>query len=87
MLLGIDATGCECSTSLYEVTVRLPWESMSVRTHPACVGIKKPPPDTVFANFPHFPATVEKHGKHAFTKIDNGDVLLGLGRLRRIVGH
>lgn len=87
MLFGIDATGWECRTSLYRPFIRNPWRTLTLGTHPACVGIEKSPPDTIFANVPHFPATIEKHGKHTLAKIDDGDVFFRLGRLSRIVGH
>lgn len=87
MLFGIEATGWECRTSLYIQLIRNPWRKLILGTHPACVGIEKSPPDAIFPNVPHFPATIEKHGKHAFAKIDDGDVFFRLGRLSRIVGH
>lgn len=86
MFFGIDATGCECKTSLWR------WFSYALRAHclityPACIWIEESPPHPVFPHFPHLLAAVEEHRQHPFAKVDDANVFFRLGRLGSIVCH
>lgn len=59
----------------------------SRHTNPANVWIEELPKDAIPKHIRHPPAAVEEDGQHAFPELDYTGVLLGLCRLRRVVGH
>lgn len=55
--------------------------------YPAGIWVEEPPPNAVFNDFLHSPAAIQEHAQHALPEIDYTYVLLGLCRLRGVVGH
>lgn len=93
--LGIDATGCECSTSFCwfvsvsscaHETSHFP-TSDSRRAHPASIRIQEPPPHPIRPNLLHAAAAVEKHGQHPLAQVDDLLVLFRVGGIGGVVGH
>lgn len=93
LLLGIDATGCECNTSLYGMSAPPTLKPSSGRgnlgapPYPACVRIQEPPPHSVLPNFPHLPTPIKEDAEHSLPQIDYAHVFLRLGGFSGVVCH
>ena len=85
---GIEAIGCEWRTSLWCLrSVQGQSISMLTVSYPAGVRIEEPPPYTILSNCVHSPASVEEHGQHSLSQVDDLLVLLRAGWLCCVVRH
>ena len=83
---GIDATGCDLSTSFCEKALANNHHGV-VGTYPARIGVKKPPPHVVFPHLLHPPTAIQKNRKHPLPQFYYSNSFFRLGRLRGVVGH
>jgi hypothetical protein len=56
-------------------------------TYPAGIRVQESPPDTVGPYLFHPPASVKEHSQHPLAQVDNLLILLGVRRVRCVVGH
>lgn len=62
---------------------QLPWSF----SYPAGVRIEEPPPYAVCSNLLHPAAPIQEDCQHALPQVNDLLVLLGVGRVRRVIGH
>lgn len=56
-------------------------------SYPAGIGVKKPPPNTVFDDFLHSPTSVEENSEHALSLVNYTSIFLGLCWLGSVIRH
>lgn len=91
----VDRLGYGCNRVRVEnlvLTVMISFlPELSLRTrplsYPACIGIEKPPPDTVGPDLLHPATSVQEYGKHTLAQINNLLVLFRVGRIGGVVSH
>ena len=87
LFFGTEDAGCELKTSLWATVSHFANRWSPASTYPANVRIEEPPPHSVFADFFHAPAAIEKNTEHPLTEINNRGVFFRLGWLSRVIRH
>jgi len=67
MVFGIDAIGCECSTSFSSSLAQIFQNMKRFLTYPACIRVKESPPNPIVPDFVHPPTPIKEDCQHSFS--------------------